>query len=451
MNPIRILCIGVLLLSACAPRTPTSQSPTPQPTLAASPTPIVVQEVATQEPTLAFAPTLQATLSDEQPSRQQRIFEQLWNTVNTQYVYPDFNGLDWDQVYIDYNERIQNGLSDNEFWDAMAEMIDALGDNHSSFLSPDRAREQDDQLKGNIAYVGIGVYAVAQVDKKQAVLLHVFSDGPAAEAGLRAHDAVLEVDGEPIIAPDGSDNLHRLRGESGSDVRLTVRSPGEAPREVIVERRRVDGTLSVSGELLDAAGEQRIGYRQIPTLWDASIQSSAAETLNRLISTGDLDGLIVDMRINGGGLSTTLLMLLGYFTEGEQGQFVGRDEVRPLTVFAAPIGNSQTVPLVVLVSEATESYGEVFSGVLREAHRAWIVGSTTAGNIETIYGYDFEDGSRAWIARETFVPLSGESWESIGIVPDVAVNLHWDEYTRESDPDIAAALDLLRQKAGATP
>jgi C-terminal peptidase prc len=449
MKALHLLCIGLLLLSACSSQTPTAESPSPQATRVASPTSIALEDTATPEPTPAVTP--QATLAEEPPSRQQRIFEQLWNTVNTQYVYQDFNGLDWNQVYSDTSARIQSGLSDEAFWDAMAEMIDALGDNHSSFLSPERAREQDEQLNGNIAYVGIGIYAIAQIDKQQGVLLYVFPNSPAAEAGLTAHDAILEVEGEPIIAPDGADYLHRLRGESGSTVRLTVRSPGDAPREVVVERRRVDGTLSVSGKMLDESPGRRIGYMQIPTLWDASIQSSAVQTLNQLMSGGDLDGLIVDMRINGGGLSTTLLALLGHFTEGEQGQFTSRDGARPLTVFAAPIGNSQEVPLVVLVSEATESYAEVFSGVLREANRAVIVGNTTAGNIETIYGYDFEDGSRAWIARETFVPLSGEGWESIGVVPDVTVNMRWDEYTDANDPDIAAALDLLRQKAGATP
>jgi C-terminal processing protease CtpA/Prc len=81
--------------------------------------------------------------------------------------------------------------------------------------------------------------------------------------------------------------------------------------------------------------------------------------------------------------------------------------------------------------------------VLQEDGRAQIVGNTTRGNVEILYGYDFEDGSRAWIATETFRPPSGTNWEQTGIVPDVEVPAMWDEFTAEDDPQLEAALDLL--------
>ena len=111
----------------------------------------------------------------------------------------------------------------------------------------------------------------------------------------------------------------------------------------------------------------------------------------------------------------------------------------------ADVGGSQRVPLVILVGRETASFAEVFSGVLREVGRARIVGRTTPGNIETTWGYDFEDGSRAWIAQETFRPPSGTNWEEAGIVPDVEIPLDWDEFTVEDDPQLNAALDLLRR------
>ncbi|HJW82890.1 MAG TPA: hypothetical protein VJ754_01175, partial [Anaerolineae bacterium] len=75
----------------------------------------------------------------------------------------------------------------------------------------------------------------------------------------------------------------------------------------------------------------------------------------------------------------------------------------------------------------------------------------TAGNIETVYGYDFEDGSRAWIARETFIPPSGDNWENVGLAPGVRVDRAWDEFTEADDPYLAAALELLAPTAGASP
>jgi C-terminal peptidase prc len=451
---LSLALMGVLLLVACAPRTPepiplatpaasptSDASPTPEPT----PTPVAVATTAppvTKEP---LANDAEAT------ARQRRIFEQLWNTLDTQYVYADFNGVDWDAVYVEFSARIEGGLSDEDFWRAMSEMIDRLGDDHSTFLTPAEAREQDEQLGGTLTYIGIGVEAGVQADKAQAVIYNVFPGSSAEQAGLRPHDAILAIDGEAVVLPDGTDNLDKLRGELGSSVALTVRSPGGLPRQVTLQRRRVNGTLQVTGRLLSGDSAGRIGYMMVPNLWDTAIESSARETLAALMAGGRLDGLIIDMRTNNGGLSTNLLALLGFFVHGSHGEFIGRDGVRALTVTPDPIGNSQEVPLIILISEASVSYAEVFTGVLREAGRARLVGQTSAGNIETIYGYDFEDGSRAWIARETFVPPSGDDWENAGLDPDVRLDADWDEFTEANDPAIAVALELLARPAGVIP
>jgi carboxyl-terminal processing protease len=97
----------------------------------------------------------------------------------------------------------------------------------------------------------------------------------------------------------------------------------------------------------------------------------------------------------------------------------------------------------VLVGRETESFGEIFSGILQERGRALIVGRLTDGNVETLWRSDLEDGSRAWIASETFRPPNGADWEESGIVPDVEIPLDWDEFTVEADPQLQAALDWL--------
>ncbi|NOH04785.1 MAG: hypothetical protein HND47_23850 [Chloroflexi bacterium] len=136
--------------------------------------------------------------------------------------------------------------------------------------------------------------------------------------------------------------------------------------------------------------------------------------------------------------------MLSFFASGRLGNFTSRRESNPLTIEAEPIHNSQTVPLVVLVSEETASFGEIFSGVLRDAGRAKIVGAPTLGNVEILHGYEFDDGSNLWIAEETFVAAnSSENWEETGIVPDVIAYADWDTFTFENDPSIQAAVRLL--------
>ncbi len=135
---------------------------------------------------------------------------------------------------------------------------------------------------------------------------------------------------------------------------------------------------------------------------------------------------------------------MAFFTSGTLGHFVSRETERPLRVGADPVANSQTVPLVILVGEDTVSFGEIFSGALQDTGRAQVAGQTTLGNVEILSGYEFSDGSTAWIAAESFRPLnSGADWEAQGIVPMIEVLADWDTFTFEADPGIAAALRLL--------
>ena len=75
------------------------------------------------------------------------------------------------------------------------------------------------------------------------------------------------------------------------------------------------------------------------------------------------------------------------------------------------------------------------------------MGQTTLGNVETLHGFTFDDGSRVWIAQERFDPLiSHADWEKDGIQPDVEAHADWDTFTFENDPSVAAAVELLGHK-----
>jgi C-terminal peptidase prc len=371
-----------------------------------------------------------------------RVFTELWETVRDYYVYPDFNGLDWNDVHGRYSARIQAGMDDETFYQAMWDMIDELGDEHSVFNSPEEAALEDQEVLGQLDYVGIGVYVSTFSDKGYAVLLQVFPDSPAERAGLLPHDHILAVDGQPAIDEQGYDQLDLLLGPEGSQVRVTARTPGQEPRELLIPRAHIYTQLPVQARCLPGTD---VGYILIPTLWDLTIADRVRQALQDLLAQGELEGLIVDMRINGGGADTEMIDILALFTQGEQGAFVSRQDERPLVIQADPLGNLQELPLVVLVGRETESFGEVFAGVLQESGRALLGGRTTDGNVETLWSTDFEDGSRVWLAVETFRPPSGADWEQSGIVPDIEIAVDWDEFNAQDDPQLQAALDWLLQ------
>ena len=163
---------------------------------------------------------------------------------------------------------------------------------------------------------------------------------------------------------------------------------------------------------------------------------------------GPLRGLIIDDRVNGGGRGSVALSVLGLFTKGPQGRTVSRSNEREFVVQPEDVGGSQTVPLVVLTDRGTMSYAEIFAGVLQRSGRAKIVGGRTAGRVEVLHAVDFADGSRLWLAAETFAPvgLAPGTWENGGVVPDVSVPTRWDLFSEATDPAFARAVSLLTKK-----
>ena len=388
------------------------------------------------------------TIPAETTQRQLRIFRQLWNIVNDRYIYPDFNGYDWQNAKTDSEARIKAGLSDEQFYDLMRKLVIDLNDDHSSFLSPEEAKEENKVYEGDNEYVGIGVLVGSNKEKKYIYILQVYPGSPAEVAGLRPHDHILSIDGQPAISTDGQQQDYLMRGPIHTTVTLQLRTPGQQPRQVTITRGKVNGSEPVISRLLPGkdAQKRRIGYMQVPTFFEDKMADRMRDALKSLMKAGGgkLDGLIVDMRINGGGALPILTSALGFFARGNMGKLIDREQtLYAINVRAEKIGNSQTVPLVVLIGPATESYAEVFSGALQGKGRAKLIGQPSAGNIETLLRHDFEDGSVAWIAQESFRLPDGSGWEGVGLQPDTRIAAAWDEFTGDDDPVIAAAVKTL--------
>ncbi len=449
-----ILLIAAMLACNFVTSRLTPPTATPAPALTATLEPLTPAYIpsscqnialATVPPATALVqptPELQANPEISQ-DLQQKVFDDVVDVIEKVYVYPDFNGNDWPAVVSKYRAKIDAGLDTENFYSEMQSMITDLGDEHSHFESPVDVAVSEADLAGNNDFVGVGIYVMPQLDKDQAAIISVFPDSPAEHSGLKAHDALLAVDGLPIV-DNGESYTYLARGPECSATVLTVKSPGQEPRDVMLVRQRIQSPLLIDARLMPTTDGSRIGYIFIPTFYDQTIPQQIEDALNNF---GPLNGLILDNRLNGGGSSDVVEPILAFFTSGNLGQFVNRKDSRPLQISANPIQNSQDVPLIVLVSEETVSFGEIFSGVLKDSERAKIVGQTSLGNVEILHGYDFDDGSRLWIAEETFDPfISHASWEETGIIPDVEAHADWDTFIFETDPSVAAALSLLGHK-----
>lgn len=377
------------------------------------------------------------------PAEQLRLFNSLVEIIGQNYVYPDFNGLNWPGIVGEVRRKVEAGLNTEAFYSEMAEFVKRLGDQHSYFESPVVAAANKAALAGSGKYVGIGALLKPLPERKRVTILAVMPDSPAEHAGLRQHDSIIAVDGLPLIE-DGKVYQLRTRGPECSAAVLTIASPGQSTRAVTLVRYQVDASMPLDVRLVKTSDGARIGYIFLPSFFDATLPEKVRKAL---LDFGALDGLILDNRMNGGGAASVMKPILGYFAGGTIGHSISRTGRQAIAVTANPVNNSLKVPLVILVSQETVSYAEVFTGVLRDIGRARVVGQTTAGRVEILHGYSFPDGSGAWIAQESFAPVNSRiGWRKSGVRPDVEVFADWDTFTFDNDPGVAAAVKLLGHK-----
>lgn len=397
---------------------PTAPAPTAEPTAAS----------ATDAPiALAVEPSPTALSA----SLRRQVFDEVWNIVEKKYLYPDFNGLDWQATYEEYLPRIDAADSDNGFYAEVAEMIALLNDQHSRFLPPAAAAFEDSANRGEESIVGIGV--LASFDRDSGYIRTVFPDSPAALAGIRPRDRIIAVDGHSYNLEDGN-----IQGLAGSSVRLNIQRPGEKPRDVVLVRQEVQGRISPTYRRL----YDDIGYLSIPTLWVNDMDAQVSGAITELVAGGPMSGMIVDLRGNGGGWGHVLSGILGHFVRGPVGTFFDQRTSRVLNVTTPAGPDIRNVPLVVLIDGDTQSYAEVLAAVLQE-NGAHVVGSRSPGNTESIYVYVLNDGSRLWLAQESFKLRDGADLEGHGVQPDAPVDADWKRFSEDDDPQILEALRLL--------
>src|SRR5215211_792388 len=290
-----------------------SLTPTPQLQPAYIPPECANVPLATIPPDLAVQATPDIQVDEVSQDEQLNIFKELGDVVEGIYVYPDYNGKDWNEIETRYQAKIEAGLATQAFYDEMALMIAELGDEHSFFLSPVQVEEAEAELRGDIEFVGVGIYGQPDFERGRLIVVSTFPGSPAEYGGIQHHDSILLVDGQAI--DENFSNL--LRGPQCSAVVLTVQSPGEAPREVMLVRYAIQGNVPIDARLVATTDGSKIGYIFIPSFFDETLPGQIKNALNEF---GPLDGWILDLRMNGGGSSSVTYPILEYFINGRLGQ-----------------------------------------------------------------------------------------------------------------------------------
>jgi carboxyl-terminal processing protease len=244
-------------------------------------------------------------------------------------------------------------------------------DPHSSFLDPEEYKLLQQNQRGQ--YYGVGMEVM--MDGSSVAVVQAFPDSPAARAGLRRGDVIVRVDDKNVEGMDSGAVADLLKGPRGTIVKVGVRRYG-APQIVFCSVTRGE----ISPTAVDAFWVRPgIAYLNIKTFESQSVSHDMDEDLRRL-GEDSINGLILDLRENRGGLLNEAVAVAGHFLRKDQTIVTHRGRSEPEQVFRAKIGNhGRQYPIVVLVNRNTASASEIVAGALQDHDRAWVLGENTFG------------------------------------------------------------------------
>lgn len=320
---------------------------------------------------------------------------------------------------------------------AIGAMLETLDDPYTVWIPPRMEREFDKQMRGS--YVGIGAEIDLEHDRLRIVT--PLEDSPSLDAGVRAGDIVLEIDGTDTLGLDTEDCIELLMGEEGDPVDVLVRHLDGEEETLTIVRRRIE-TRSVRGMQREGSGwnhfldpERGMGYIRLTQFTDRSIEEmrSALESLR----AAGARGLILDLRFNGGGTLDGAIDIADLFLDRGVIVTVKDREGQGRSWTADDDEDDLEWPMVVLVNDGSASASEIVSGALQSLGRAKVLGERTfgKGSVQEVRSLPGDQGILKMTTARYYLPdgrnldRHGEA-EVWGVDPDPGylIDLDTDEY-----------------------
>ena len=289
-------------------------------------------------------------------------------------------------------------------------------DPHSSYLSPDDAADMRVQTRGEFGGLGI---EVTQEEGFVKVVSPI--DGtPADQAGVQAGDFITHVDGESVLGLGLDQAVDLMRGPVGSEIIITVVREGETePFDISIVRDIITLTAVRSRTVGDTV------ILRLTTFSDQTypgMRDQLAEKVEKLGGMDNVNGFIIDLRNNPGGLLNQAVAVSDAFLDaGEIVSTRGRDP-QDGDRFNAEQGDlAEGKPVVVLINGGSASASEIVAGALQDHRRAIVVGTKSfgKGSVQTVMPLRGEGAMRLTTAR--YYTPSGRSIQALGVSPDIIV------------------------------
>ncbi len=316
--------------------------------------------------------------------------------------------------------------------------VNGLDDPYSRYMTADEYSSLMTKEAGQ--QVGIGV-TITFTEDSVFLITNVDENSPAEKAGLQEGDFITAVEGQAISDLGYEEAVNQVRGEEGTAVVLTIRHE-DAEKDVRITRHTYE-VSTVSSQMLD----NQIGYIRI-TAFRENSSNQFQDALDSLVSAG-AQGIIFDVRDNGGGVLTALEKMLNPLlptgviaTATYQG---GRTE----DIVTVTDTNELNLPMVVLVNGNTASAAELFSASLRDFKSVKLVGTQTFGKGIMQSTVKMTDGGGLTLTVATYQTTRSDNYHGVGLAPDIMIeageNTDINAVDPDTDPQLSTAIDVLMQ------
>lgn len=318
---------------------------------------------------------------------------------------------------------------------ALKGMMDTL-DPHSAFLNKDFFEKMQNDTQGEFGGLGL------EVTQRDGVIYIItpIEDTPAFRAGIQPKDKMVEINHEPIIGMSLEQAIEKMRGKLGDKVHLGVAREGYEGIKHFTLTREIIKVKPVKHEVV----KDHFAYLRLTQFQKRSAESME-EALKAMKAKGKIEGIILDLRSNPGGLLDQAVDVSSLFLkEGIVVSTEARDPQNKDIRYVKKSGfKDLQTPMVVLINGASASASEIVAGALQDYKRAVIMGSQSfgKGSVQTVAQLDKETGVKLTIAQ--YMTPKNRKIQAVGITPDVTVeevdqeafekDLKEDRYIREKD------------------
>lgn len=360
------------------------------------------------------------------------LYDNVWRLINNKFVDQSNNQQDWAKWRHKYDNQIR---TNEDAYVAINTMVASLNDPYTKFLDPKEFAEETSSIKGSLKGIGI---QIAVKDGKLMVIAPI-EDTPAEKAGLQADDEILEIDGVSTKGITVDKAADKIRGKEGTQVTLLVKRKDNPPKKYVITREEIE-IKSISQKLpTDVKLPNDFCYIRLSSFIS---RNAATEFGNILNNNRDKKGFIIDLRSNPGGLLTNAIYISDMFLDGGTiVSTVDRDGYKETQRASAGVYTKK--PVVVLINKGSASASEIFSGAMKDNHRAIIIGEQSFGKglVQEINKLPYESGINITIQK--YLTPNGTDINKKGITPDIEVKLTEEDVKNKNDLQLKKAIEVL--------